>query len=74
MDFAHLPTPAKYALALAVVAVVVAVVLLVNGGHATKRPVGWYTLLIQIGAVLLLLFAFAWLAWHVARRSGRRRG
>jgi peptidoglycan/LPS O-acetylase OafA/YrhL len=64
VDLTRLPAPARYALALVILAVVVTLALTVPGHHPATEPAGWYTIAIRVGAVLLLLYAGV----HLGRR------
>jgi hypothetical protein len=71
VDFMRLPAIARYALALAILAVVVGLVLLVPGDHAGEEPAGWYTVVVRVGAVLLLLYAGIWMVRRVVKARRR---
>jgi len=71
VDFTRWPAVWRYALALAAVAVVVAIVLLSGGDDADSEPAGWYTVVVRIGAVALLAYGVLWLGgrlWKLRRR------
>jgi hypothetical protein len=70
VDFTTLPAVARYALALAVLAAVVALVLLARGNHQTS-PASWYTAVVRVGAVLLLVYLAARLIQWLARAAKR---
>jgi hypothetical protein len=57
VDLTRLPAPARYGLALVILAAVVTLALTVPGRHPANEPAGWYTFAIRVGAVLLLLYA-----------------
>ncbi len=67
----HLPAWVRYLIALAVVAVVVALVL-ARPGAAPGEPVGWYTTLVLVGAVVLLCWCVGWVVVRVVRTARRR--
>jgi ABC-type nickel/cobalt efflux system permease component RcnA len=71
VDFTQLPTIARYALALTVLAVVVGVVVVVRGDDASDEPAGWYTVVVRVGAILLLVYAGFWLIRRVKRSRQR---
>jgi len=70
VDLRRLPALARYAVALAVLAVVVAIVLLVRPD--TGRPAGWYTAVVQVGAVALLVYLAGRLLWWIRGRVRRQ--
>jgi hypothetical protein len=72
VDFLGLPRWARYGLALVILAAVVGIVLLVRPDAGTAGPATWYTVLVRIGAVALLLFLLCWLGWRAARLVRRR--
>ncbi|MGW4063135.1 hypothetical protein ACWEGE_32960 [Amycolatopsis sp. NPDC004747] len=70
VDLRRLPAPARYAVALAVLAVVIAIVLLVGPG--TGRPAGWYSAVVSVGAVALLVYLAGRLLWWLRGRLRRQ--
>jgi Na+/melibiose symporter-like transporter len=71
VDLMRLPAVWRYALALVVLAIVVALALLASGGDTSDQPSGWYGVVVRIGAIVLLAYCAFWLGRRVAR--GRRR-
>jgi hypothetical protein len=71
IDFSRQPTVARYAVALVVLAVVVGLVLLVLEDGTPAEPAGWYTVVVRVATVLLLLYGLLWLARRLLRRRGR---
>jgi hypothetical protein len=71
VDLTRLPVAARYALALVVVALVVALVLVV--APADARPARWYTVLVRVGAVVALVAGVAWVVVRVLAAIGRGR-
>ena len=72
VDLTRLPAPARYALALVILAAVVTLALTVPGRHPATEPAGWYTIAIRVGAVLLLLYAGFRLVRYVIRSRRQR--
>ncbi|HKD97289.1 MAG TPA: hypothetical protein VKB69_06740 [Micromonosporaceae bacterium] len=70
IDLLRLPAAARYAIALAVLAVVVLVAIAAAGG--TNNAAGWYTVGVKIGAVVLLVALAGWLVWRIANRRRPR--
>ncbi|MFG1809669.1 hypothetical protein [Streptomyces sp. NPDC049040] len=71
VDLSRLPAAARYAVALAVVATVVGAVLLVRAGGGDDEPAGWYTAVVKVGAVALLVYLAGRLVWWVRSRARR---
>jgi hypothetical protein len=69
VDLTGLPAPARYALALAVVAVVVALAVTVPGHYPAGKAAGWYPIVVRCGAVLLLAYG----GFRLGRRLLRAR-
>jgi Kef-type K+ transport system membrane component KefB len=69
VDFTRLPAPAQYALALVILAVVVTLAVTAPGSHSASEPADWYTVVVRVGAVLLLLYT----GFRLARRLLRIR-
>ncbi len=66
----RLPAAGRYALALAIVAVVVGLVLVLRAGdNVTSEPPVWYAVVVRVGAVVLLAYG----ALSLVRRLMRRR-
>ena len=57
MDLGTLPAPARYAIALAVVAAVVVIVVITRPSGA--QPSRWYDVVVTVGAIVLLLVGLA---------------
>ena len=72
VDLTRLPAPARYALALVILAVVVALALTAPASHSASGPAGWYTIIVRFGAVLLLLYAGFRLARYLLRTWRQR--
>lgn len=72
VDLTRLPAAARYALALAVLVLVTAVVLMVRGDETSMQPASWYTKVVWIGALALLLYAVIWVIQRVARLRRHR--
>jgi hypothetical protein len=72
VDLTRLPAPARYALALVILAAVVTLALTVPGHHPATEPAGWYTIAIRAGAVLLLLYAGFRLVRYLIRSRRQR--
>jgi peptidoglycan/LPS O-acetylase OafA/YrhL len=71
IDLARLPAAARYTVAFAVLAVVVGLVMLTSSDDAPTQPAGWYTVVVRIGAVLLILYCAYWLAQRLLRSRRR---
>ena len=71
VDLTRLPAPARYTLALVILAAVVTLALTVPGGHPATEPAGWYTIAVRVGAILLLLYAGFRLVRHLLRSRRR---
>jgi hypothetical protein len=73
VDLTRLPTPWRYALAFAGLAVGVALALLLGDGASDDgQTAGWYTVLVRIGAVLLLAYGVFWIARRVIKARQRQ--
>ncbi len=72
IDFTRLPAVPRFALAFAVLAVVIGLVLLARRDSAPAQPAGWYTWVVRVGAVGLLLCTAAWLVRQAIRMWRRR--
>jgi membrane protease YdiL (CAAX protease family) len=73
VDLSRLSAPARYAVALAVLAAVVGIVLLVRaGGGGADEPAAWYTVLVKVGAVALLVYLAGRLVWWARTRVRRQ--
>ena len=73
VDLGTLPAPARYAIALAVVAAVVVIVVITRPSGA--QPSRWYDVVVTVGAIVLLLVGLALLVrliYRRVRRAGRR--
>jgi peptidoglycan/LPS O-acetylase OafA/YrhL len=66
VDLTHLPAWIRYAIALIVLAAVIAIVLVVRGSG--RHVAGWYSVVVRVGAVGLLIYLVAWAAWRITRR------
>lgn len=67
----RLPAVLRYSLALGVVAVVVAIVIAVT--PPASAPAAWYTVLVTVGAVVLLIGAVGWVLRRLWTRLSRSR-
>ncbi len=70
-DLTQLPAAARYAVAFAVLAVVVGLVMLTSRDDAPTQPAGWYTIVVRSGAVLLILYGAYWLARRLVHSRRR---
>lgn len=61
IDLSQLPAAARYAVAFAVLAVVIGLAMLTSSDDAPNQPAGWYTIVVRTGAVLLILYCAYWL-------------
>lgn len=73
IDLTCLPAAARYAVALAVLVIVTAMVFTTRGDETSTQPASWYTAVVSIGAVALLLYGVIWLVLRVATFRRRRR-
>ncbi|GIG21422.1 hypothetical protein Cch01nite_21460 [Cellulomonas chitinilytica] len=71
VDLTRLPAWARYTLALVVVAAVV--LLVVNLPSSADAPADWYTTLVLVGAILLIVWCVGWVVVRVVRAVRRRR-
>ena len=72
IDLTRLPAWARYSLALLVVGAVVVVVAYLPS--SAQSSADWYTILVFVGAILLIVGCVVWVAVRVVRAvRGRRR-
>ena len=71
VDLSRLPPVFRYGLALAVVAVVVLIVIMVAPPDAA--PAGWYTVVVTVGALVVLVLGAGWLLRHLWRAATKPR-